>query len=158
LSVGRARASLGAVLFFALLVASLAVAVLVVRARSPDLILEVTSLTCAFEPGTPNGIDEASANFFVRESDPHAIVSIVDSEESVVSVLDEDVALRVGEHASYTWDGRADDGQPAPPGRYRISVELPAAERMMIWPDRVILGSAGALPDRCEPEPGEGES
>lgn len=158
MSVGRGRPSLGAVLFFALLVASIAVAVLVVRARSPDLVLEVRSLTCSFEPRGENGLDGASATFFVREADPHAVVSIVDSEENVVRVLDEDVALRVGEDVSYTWDGRSADGGAAPPGRYRLSVELPAAKRMMVWPERVILGSERALPDRCESEAGEEES
>ena len=158
MSVGRARASLGTALFLALFVASLAVAVLVVRARSPDLVLEVTSLTCAFDPGTPQGLDEASATFFVRESDPHATVAIVDSEERVVDVLDDDAALRVDQEASYSWDGRTEDGSRAPSGRYRLSVELPAAGRTMIWPERVILGPAGTLPDRCEPESEGAES
>jgi len=158
LSLGRARANLGAILFFALLVASLAVTVLVVRARSPDLVLEVTSFTCAVEPGAEGGLDRATATFFVRESDPSAVVSIVDSEEEVVRVLDADVALRADEQTSFSWDGLTDGGSPAPPGRYRLSVELPAADRTMIWPERVILGSPRTLPERCQPMSLEGES
>ena len=42
LSARRARVSLGAALFFCLLAATLVAAVLVVRARTPDLVLEVT--------------------------------------------------------------------------------------------------------------------
>jgi hypothetical protein len=158
LSIGRGRASLGATLFFALLAATLTVAVLVVRARSPDLVLEVTSLTCSFRPGADEGLDQARATFFVREADPHAVVAIVDPAENVVRTLDEDVALAVEEEASYAWDGRTDQGRRAPPGRYRLSVGLPAAERTMIWPERVILGSARVLPDRCEPALLEGDS
>lgn len=153
MSSGRGRASLGASLFVALLLASLAMAVLVVRARSPDLVLEVKSLTCAFDPGAEGGLEEASITFFVRESDQHASVSIVDSEENPVRVLDPDVALRDGEDASFTWDGRTGAGRAATPGRYRLRVELPDAQRTMVWPERMILGSARVLPDRCESEP-----
>lgn len=156
MSLGRVRASLGATLFFALLIASLAVSVLVVRARDPDLVLEVESLTCSFDPFAERGLEEASATFFVRESEPNAIVSIVDSDGHVVRVLDADVALRSGEKVSYSWDGRTDRGARAPPGGYRLSVELPEAGRTMVWPERLVLGSAQVLPDRCEPESGSG--
>lgn len=152
MSHARRRVPLGAALFFALLAASLALAVLVVRARSPDLVLEVTSLSCSFAPGADPRLDEARTTFFVRESDPNAIVSIVDSEEDVVRTLDADAALEAGESATYAWDGRTDAGTRAPPGRYRLAVKLPAAGRTMIWPERMILGSAKALPDRCRPE------
>jgi len=152
LSAGRARPNLGATLFFALLIASLAASVLVVRARDPDLVLEVRTITCSFDPGVGSALDRARATFFVRESDPDAVVSIVDSEEVVVRVLDADASLEAGEEVSYAWDGRTDAGTRAPPGRYRLAVELPDAGRTMIWPERVLLGTAQVAPERCQAE------
>ena len=154
----RAVASLGATLFFALLIASLAASVLVVRARSPDLVLEVKRITCSFDPGAGDVARHASATFFVRDSEEDAVVSIVDSEEDVVRVLDPDVSLRAGEEVRYAWDGRTDEGARAAPGSYRLAVELPGAGRTMIWPERVLLGTGQVLPDRCQPALLEGES
>jgi flagellar hook assembly protein FlgD len=136
------RVTLGAALFACLLAATLVTAVLVVRARTPDLVLEVT------EPGRDDeaslavggpGPDEVEITFFVRESDPHALVGIVDSREDLVRTLDPDVDLEEREPVTYVWDGRTDDGDAVPPGRYRVLVELPSENREMIWPRRITV-------------------
>jgi hypothetical protein len=129
----KRRVSLGVALFFALLAATLLTAVLVVRARTPDLVLEVTR-----QPETLVG-EDARISFFVRESDEHARVAIVDGEEDVVRTLDEDVGLSSGDEVTYGWDRSTDAGTPAPPGRYRLLVELRSEDREMIWPRRITL-------------------
>ena len=129
----RHRVSLGAALFFVLVAATLVTAVLVVRARTPDLVLEVTR-----QPETLSG-DDARISLFVRESDEHARVAIVDSTEDVVRTLDEDVALQADDEVTYEWDRSTDAGTAAPPGRYRVLVELPGENREMIWPRRITL-------------------
>jgi hypothetical protein len=129
----RHRVSLGAALFFALLGITLVTAVLIVRARTPDLMLEVTH-----QPSTLSG-DDARISFFVRESDDHARVAIVDSHEDTVRTLDGDVALEAGEEVSYEWDRSTDAGTEAPPGRYRLEVALPSQDREMVWPRRITL-------------------
>jgi FlgD Ig-like domain len=144
-----ARLGLAAALFFSLLVATTAVAVLVVRARTPDLVLEVTKQcpppapadNCSpeFDPNGRSLAREMEVEFFVRESDPHALVRIVDSHEDTVRTLDPDVALEADQEVSYVWDGRTDGGTVAPPGRYRLGVELPSEDRDMIWPRRIFL-------------------
>ena len=54
-------------------------------------------------------------------------VGIVDSHEHVVRTLDADVALaRAPSRSRYIWDGRDDAGALAPPGRYRLLVDLPS--------------------------------
>jgi FlgD Ig-like domain len=151
-----ARAGLGAALLFALLVASTAVAVLVVRARTPDLVLEVTKqctppspandCTPEFDPHGKPRYRRLEIVFFVRESDPHAVVRIVDSHENTVRTLDADVALDAGQKVTYIWDGRTDAGTVAPPGRYRVGVELPGSDRDMIWPRRIFLGNVPGRP------------
>ena len=144
-----ARLGLAAALFFSLLIATTAVAVLVVRARTPDLVLEVTKQcpppapadNCSpeFDPDGKPLAHEMELVFFVRESDAHALVRIVDSHEDTVRTLDPDVALESGEEVTYVWDGSTDAGTPAPPGRYRLGVELPGHDRDMIWPRRIFL-------------------
>ena len=127
------RVSPGAALFFALLGVTLVMAVLVVRARTPDLVLEVTH-----QPSTLTG-DDATISFFVRESDQNARVAIVDGREDTVRTLDGDVALDAGEEVTYEWDRSSDAGTEAPPGRYRLEVALPSRHREMVWPRRMTL-------------------
>lgn len=145
----RDRVTLGAALFTVLLTVVLITTVLVIRARTPDLVLEVTdppaSNPAEFNPrGLPP--NRVPITFFVRESDPDALVGIVDSHEQVVRTLDGDVALTERDPVTYTWDGRNDDGVIAPPGRYRLLVELPGEDREMIWPRRITLGPLAAEP------------
>jgi FlgD Ig-like domain len=138
----NSRVSVGAALFFCLLAATLVTSILVVRARTPDLVLEVTKPRAdnpaEFSPDGPPP-NEVSITFFVRESDSEALIGIVDRHEDLVRTLDSDVALAEGRPVTYTWDGRADDGESVPPGRYRLLVELPSEDREMIWPQRITV-------------------
>jgi hypothetical protein len=139
---GSRRVTLGAALFCCLLAASLIAAVLVVRARTPDLVLEVTEPSrdeqASLRVGGP-GPDEVTITLFVREADGNALVGIVDSREDLVRTLDADVALAEREPVTYVWDGRTDSGDPARPGRYRLLVALPSEDREMIWPRRITV-------------------
>jgi hypothetical protein len=140
------RVTLGVALFVCLLVATLVASVLVVRARTPDLVLEVTEPARDSNPRLAvdgPGPNEITIAFFVRESDAHAVVGIVDSHEDLVRTLDSDVALEERQPVTYVWDGRTDDGGPAPPGRYRLLVELPSQDREMIWPKRITVEPSG---------------
>lgn len=127
------RVPLSAALFFALLAAVVVTGVVVVRARTPDLVLEVTH-----QPSTLTGAD-ARITFFVREADDHARVAIVDGREDVVKTLADDVALAEDEPVTYEWDRSTDAGGDAPAGRYRLEVALPSEDRVMIWPRRITL-------------------
>jgi hypothetical protein len=133
-------ASTGAALFFALLAATLVVATLVVRARTPDLVLEVTSIA-----PRELTVDGTQIAFFVRESDSRAEISIVDADERVVRTLAAPVALPADREVVQRWDGRDDAGRPAAKGRYRLRVRLPERDRNMIWPRRITV----------EPTPGD---
>lgn len=136
------RVSLAAALFFCALAATLVTAVLVVRARTPDLVLEVVEPPARepaeFTPGEPPD-DDVAITFFVREDDGHARVGIVDSHENLVRTLDGDVALAKHRRVTYTWDGRDDAGELVKPARYRLLVDLPSEDREMIWPRRITV-------------------
>ena len=143
---GRAIA-LGTALFCVLAVVAVIAAVLVVRARTPDLVLEVTqppaSNPATLRPGG-NPPRTVEITFFVRDSDDHASVGIVDSQEDVVRTLDSDVALTARDPVTYTWDGRDDAGRLVVNGRYRLEVDLPGSDREMIWPRRItVLSGVG---------------
>jgi hypothetical protein len=144
------RLSLSSALFFLLFAATLVTAILVIRARTPDLVLEVTSppanADVTFSPIGGPPPHEVELTFFVRESDEHALIAIVDSHEQIVRTLDSDVALEKREPVTYTWDGRTDSGDFAPAGRYRLEVDLPGADRQMVWPRRFTVTEAPPEP------------
>ena len=139
------RIGFGAGIFFALVATALLVAVLVVKERDPDLALEITSglnQPRELDPGGPREDREVDFSFFVREDEDDALVAIVDSHEDVVRTLDSDVELTAGEEVSYAWDGRTDLGDLATRGRYRLVVELPGADREMVWSRRITVEDA----------------
>jgi hypothetical protein len=155
------RLSLGGALFLVLLAASLAAAVLVVRARDPDLALEVTERACdpepcvgrtketfAFDPGRQSAL----ITFFVREDDPDAFVGIVGEDGEAVRTLDTGVALSESEEVTYRWDGRDDAGSVVAPRSYYLRVELPAGDREMTWPRRIRVVRT---PDHAAEQPAE---
>jgi FlgD Ig-like domain len=144
---------LGTALFCVLAAAAVIAAVLVVRERTPDLVLEV-SQPLASNPATlrPGGNPPRTVEitFFVRDSDDHASVGIVDSQENVVRTLDSDVALVSRDPVTYTWDGRDDAGRLVVNGRYRLEVDLPGSDREMVWPRRItVLSGVGPPLERA---------
>jgi hypothetical protein len=147
------RLSLGGAVFALLLAASLIAAVIVVRARDPDLALEVTERACEPEPCVGRdqqtfsfdpGQQTALITFFVRKDDSDAFVGIVDEDDEPVRTLDDAAALAEGEEVTYRWDGRDDAGSLVSPQSYYLRVELPSRDRDMIWPRRMrVVPSSG---------------
>jgi hypothetical protein len=131
--------SLGARLFAVLLVASLIASALVVRARTPDLVLEVPERTKRFTPNDDGRRDVARIVYFVRESDPSATVQMVGPNLEVARTFVSGEPLEANRRYVLSWDGRLDSGRPAPPDRYRLRVVLPSADRDMVLPRRIEL-------------------
>jgi FlgD Ig-like domain len=79
-------------------------------------------------------------------------VTVVDSEDRQVKLLAE-TRLRGGDTPHcFDWDGRADSGQPVPPGRYHLQLGLRKAdrvavsgERLRIYPINVNSGSSSGV-------------
>lgn len=133
------RATRATVLFVVLFAAALATAVLVLGTRTPDLVLEVRRLPRAISPNGDRVNDKAEITFLVREGDPHASVTIVGKNLVLTRTLDADVALEKEKPVTYLWDATTDEGDPAPPGRYRLRVQLPESDRDMVFPRRIEL-------------------
>jgi hypothetical protein len=138
----RASSRYGPPVLIGLLIASLALAVLVYRARTPDLALEVTSFPKTFREG-----ELAEIEFFVRRADEDATVEIVGRDQVVVRTLADSISLSAEERVRCVWDGLDDEGQRAEAGRYRLRVTLPGEGREMVFPKRldVKAGERGAL-------------
>ncbi len=142
--------SLGPIALIALLVASLVVGILVYRARTPDLALEVTSFPRIFE-----GKGTATFEFFVRFDDPAAVVEVVGRNQVVARTLDPALEVEAGEPIKCVWDGLLDAEGAEPgasagperalPGRYRLRVSLPGEDRQMVFPRRLNVTPGDAL-------------
>ena len=135
----------GPVLFIGLLVASVLTTAGVLRARTPDLALQVTHFTTKISPqgqGPKRLPRVARMRFFVRESDPDATVQIVGPNEKVVRTLYRG-PLVADRPVSFTWNGRNREGAlPNPHHRYRLRVILPGSDRDMAYPQRITLAEA----------------
>ena len=129
----------GPILFVALLVASVVVAGVVVRARTPKLEIEVLHLPQKFSPNANGHRDVARIRFFVRDSDPDATVQVVGPNREVVRTLYRG-PLTADEPISLTWNGRTTTGRLASPvDRYRLRVSLPSQDRDMVFPQQMRL-------------------
>ena len=126
------RSLLGAWGIVGLLLASLALGILVLRARTPDLALEVTSYP---EELRDTGLTEIE--FFVRFDDPAARVELVGRDQVVARTLASSIPLEAGQEVVCAWDGLNDEGERAKPGRYRLRVTLPSEGREMVFPRRL---------------------
>ena len=133
----------GPLLFVALLVASVVVAATVLHARSPDLAIEVTRFTKEINPGGHGKDRVAHIRFFVRESDPDAMVEIVGPDLTLIRTLARG-PLVANEPVSFKWNGRRSSGALADPrDRYRLRVLLPNRDRDMVYPRRISLRPVG---------------
>ncbi len=135
---------LGPALLVALLVAALVAGVLVFHARTPDLALEIPEENFDRQLGTRGDAElPVEIQFFVRFDEPRARVEIVGSEDTTVRTFAAAVPLAEDERISCMWDGRDDQGDPVPPGNYRLRVVLPGQDRDMVFPLRILVRQPG---------------
>ena len=77
-------------------------------------------------------------------------VGMVDSEDQLVRVLargerlNGDAALGHDSKHCFNWDGRDEQGDPAPPGAYRLRLSLRDADRSSISGERLTIPERGA--------------
>lgn len=140
---------LGPALLVALLAAALTTGVLVYHARTADLALEVPKLDRLL------GVNDKAKlpvkiGFFVRFDEPEALVEIVGSGDTTVRTFGAGVELRADERVTCAWEGLDDDGDPAPPGNYRLHVVLPQQDRDMIFPQRIRIRRTQSEPIAAE--------
>lgn len=128
---------LGPALLLLLLALSLATALAVLNARTPDLALEVLSMSRQLGGDGDEEADEARLRFFVRFDEPNATIQIVGRDREPIRTLADGYVLNRDEVIRCIWDGRDDAGEHVPRGRYRLRVVLPGQGRDMVFPRRI---------------------
>ena len=119
------------------------VAGVVVHARTPKLELEVQKLTPRFSPSGATKHRTATIEFFVRDSDPQAVVQIVGPQRQRIRTLYRG-PLVANRSVTYHWNGHTDAGRLASPDeKYRLRVALPAQDRDMVYPQEIKLVGGG---------------
>ena len=119
------------------------VAGVVVHARTPKLELEVQKLTPTFSPSGAVNHRKATIQFFVRDTDPHALVQIVGPQRQRIRTLYRG-RLVADKSVTYHWNGRTDAGTLASPDeKYRLRVVLPSQDRDMVYPQEIKLVTNG---------------
>lgn len=119
------------------------VAGVVVHARTPKLELEVQRLTTKFSPSGATKHRTATIQFFVRDTDPNAVVQIVGPRRQRIRTLYRG-RLVADRSVTYHWDGRTNAGKLASPDqKYRLRVSLPSQDRDMVYPQQIELVGGG---------------
>lgn len=100
-------------------------------ARVQDDIVNSVVLSETLLPG-----ERAAISFNTTLADDRADVLITDTDDRQVRALQLGEPLAEGRH-TYSWDGSADDGGPAPPGEYGLRVILGERGRDIKPPQRI---------------------
>jgi len=129
------------VFFVILLLAALVTTAFMIRVKTPDLMLEVVTMTPRkFEPDGDGLRDGIKISFFVREDEPDARVEIVSTyRQKPIRALDRHLALAANVPVEFTWDGIRNNGKLAAPGGYRLRVTMPSLGRVIEFPRRFFI-------------------
>ena len=85
------------------------------------------------------------ACFLLTKSDT-VEVAVVNSSDQVVRVLGEPSPLEGGSRPHcYDWDGRDSSGQPVPPDRYHLRVQLTQADRTAVSGEKIKITARGPV-------------
>lgn len=125
-------------LFLSLLVATLGAFALTRALRAQDDIVNAVEIE-----GSAGAGREATIRFTLVGGDSSADLLIVDRAGLPVRGLLLNVALEAGRH-EVVWDGRADDGTAATPGRYGLRVVLDEQGRDIRPDGRIRVGQDSA--------------
>lgn len=132
---------------FALLVAATFGAFFVAQRlkHTPTALQEVRGAR-VFSPNGDGVKDRLRVTFQIKEPDVIAVDAIDADDEIVASLLD-DRRLRAKTPVTVMWDGRQDDGRPAPDGIYRLQVTLRDEGRTVIVRRRYRLDTTPPRPE-----------
>ena len=140
---GRAQRP-AAIAFAVLLVAVAGAFLLANRLKSAPAEIEVIKRDAFFSPNGDGRREREVIRFRIDQTDTAAI-DIVDADGARVRRVEEEVQLRAGRRMKVVWDGRDDDGAPAPDGEYRM--------RLILGQGRSLLAPRQFFVDTVAPRP-----
>ncbi len=145
----RRRVSAAGLVFALLVLATVAAFAFSQRLKRDPLVLDhVTFATATGRAFMPNGSCPSGPErieFRVTRSD-HATVQVIGPGGGLVLTLAHDRYLAAYNFFTFDWDGRGLDGGIAPPGSYKLRVELLAQERNLVLPGTIRLRRAPRNP------------
>jgi hypothetical protein len=119
---------LAIVTFTVLLVGTVAAFGAVQHLKRTGTIFDRLEVNRKFSPNADGFKDEAMISFRLTRPD-RGDVEILDGGDQVVGTLAEDMPLRSYFIHEFSWNGLTAEGEPLPPGLYRIRVRLEEQER-----------------------------
>jgi hypothetical protein len=135
------KANAAALVFALLVLATVAAFALAQRVKRDPLVLDRVHYTAVrTKAKTPRGCRaiRVRIRFRVTRSDD-ATVQIVKPAGHLVATLAEEQFLKRYHFFTFYWDGRNRAGDFAPPGRYKMQVELLGQERKLVPPGTIEL-------------------
>jgi hypothetical protein len=144
--LGRFRSvSPAAIVFAALVVATVGAFFVTTRLKRSAPVLEQLTFNRHFSPNHDGRLDFAVFAFRLRRTDD-VTVSIVTRDGDQIRTLVEDRRLSKGRRHRFRWDGRTDTGLIAPDGEYHIRVGLRRAGRTVTSPRKLFLDTTPPRP------------
>ncbi len=137
------------IVFGVLIVATVAAFFVAQRLKNQPAVIQMSreygGFTRVFSPNDDGRRDRFTVRFMLKRATP-VTVEIVDSEGRRVATLAENHPAERYTRVTLKWDGRDDDGNRAPHGRYRLKFVLPDEGRSVVWASSFLL-------DRTKPKP-----
>lgn len=138
---------LAPLLFAVLLLATLAAFVLVEDERDHPKIIERDTVTPPYAEVCPDRLPSLMAvEFTITRGEAHATVVVVDDKDRLVKTLASDIELADDSRQEFEWDATDADGNPVPPGRYRIRLQLGDLDRDLPLPSTCVAGAPPVQP------------
>jgi FlgD Ig-like domain len=139
------RPSVGAMVFAALVVATVGAFFVTTRLKRAAPAIEQLKFNRHFSPNGDGVVDYARFGFRLRRPD-EVTVSIVTRDGTRVRTLADNRELRRGKRYRFRWDGRTDSGAVAPDGEYHVRVSLRRQGRSATSPRKVFLDTKPPRP------------
>lgn len=155
------------VIFGVLVAATFAAFFVAQRLKNTPSVLQRLMVTYTFSPNGDGRYDAAHVTFRIKQADD-VTVELLDADGDPVRTLMDDKHLDAYKpiDPSLSWDGRDDDGQLVPDGRYRIRITLRHLGRALIVQRSIVkdttpprpkvrsIGPSKAYGPELLPEPG----
>lgn len=124
------------IVFGVLIVATVAAFFVAQRLKNQPAVIQMSrqfgGFTRVFSPNGDGRRDVFTVRFMLKRSTP-VTVEIVDSDGLRVATLAENHPAEKYQRITLKWDGRDDDGNLQPHGRYRLKFVLPNEGRSVVW-------------------------
>ncbi len=124
------------IVFGVLIVATVAAFFVAQRLKNQPAVIQMSrefgGFTRVFSPNGDGRRDEFTVRFMLKRA-TRVTVEIVDQEGMRVATLTENEQAERYTRITLKWDGRDDDGNPQPHGRYRLKFVLPDEGRSVVW-------------------------